>query len=284
MSLAAKELRFPGRIGLGTWKMGDSRSSRKHEIAAVTHALNVGYRVIDTAEMYGDGGAERVVGEALETFGSARRSEVFIVSKVLPENASRNGTIRACEASIRRMGCDYLDLYLLHWRGQHPFAATIAGFAELVRRGLIWKFGVSNFDVDELSEWREAEDGVGLSGATQCNQVYYCLEARGIEFDLLPWQRERVILSMAYAPLASGVLANHPALQRIGSERGVTAAQIALAWCVRHPDVVAIPKSTHPQRIEQNLDAARLQLTVAELAEIDRAFPPPRMKRALAMV
>jgi diketogulonate reductase-like aldo/keto reductase len=262
--------------------MGESASARARELAAVTHALRVGYRLIDTAEMYGDGGAERVIGEVLGTFGRARRSELFIVSKVLPQNASHAGTVRACEASIRRMGCDYLDLYLLHWRGQHPLEDTVEAFAELTQRGLIRNFGVSNFDVDDFSDWEGAEDAVGVSGSTQCNQVYYCLEARAIEFDLLPWQRERGIRTMAYAPLGSGDLARHRELQRIGAERGATAAQIALAWCIRTSDVVAIPKSVDPARLDENLRAAGLQLTAAEIARIDHAFRPPRSKRPLA--
>ena len=283
MNSTAARLEFPGPIGLGTWKMGESASARAREVAAVTHALRAGYRLIDTAEMYGDGGAERIVGEALRAFGPARRAELFIVSKVLPQNASHAGTIRACEASIRRMGCDYLDLFLLHWRGQHPFEDTVEAFAELTRRGLIRHFGVSNFDVDDLSEWQGAETAVGVAGATRCNQVYYCLESRAIEFDLLPWQREHGMRTMAYAPLGSGDLADHRELQRIGAERGATAAQMALAWCIRTPDVVAIPKSVDPGRLDENLRAAEMRLTAAELARIDHVFRPPRTKRPLAM-
>jgi diketogulonate reductase-like aldo/keto reductase len=283
MKPTAAALEFPGPIGLGTWKMGESASARAREIAAVAHALRTGYRLVDTAEMYGDGGAERVIGAALGAVGRARRPELFIVSKVLPQNASRAGTVRACEASIERMGCDYLDLYLLHWRGQHPFEDTLEAFAGLTRRGLIRNFGVSNFDIDDLAEWKGAEGAVGLPGATQCNQVYYCLEARAIEFDLLPWQRERGIRTMAYAPLGSGDLARHRELQRIGAERGATAAQVALAWCIRTPDVVAIPKSVEPGRLDENLRAAELRLTEAEIARIDHVFRPPRSKRPLAM-
>ncbi len=277
-----QSLKFPGRIGLGTWKMGGVAAARAHEIAAVSHALAVGYRLLDTAEMYADGGAERIIGSALQSFGHGRRDELFIVSKVLPENASHRGTLRACEASIARMGCDYLDMYLLHWRGAHPFRETLRGFDELRRRGLIRHYGVSNLDVAELAQWLETEKALALGTTTQCNQVYYCLESRGIEFALLPWQRERGIQTMAYAPLGLGVLAQHPALAQMGSERGLSAAQIALAWAVREPDVVAIPKSVQPQRIEQNLQAAQVRLSAAELARIDQLFPPPRSKRPLA--
>jgi diketogulonate reductase-like aldo/keto reductase len=180
------------------------------------------------------------------------------------------------------MGCDYIDLYLLHWRGSHRFADTLKGMAELVERGLVRHVGVSNLDADELSEWLDAEKTSGLRGQTQCNQLYYCLEARGIEFDLLPWQRGHRIQTMAYSPLAEGSLARHPALTHIGRERGATAAQIALAWCIREPDVVAIPKSVDPARIDENLRAAAIRLTGAELAEIDRAFPKPQSREPLA--
>jgi diketogulonate reductase-like aldo/keto reductase len=280
----AAPLAWPGRIGLGTWKMGEERAAEAREVAAVRHALEVGYRILDTAEMYADGGAERVVGRALKAFGAVRRPELFLVSKVLPENASRRGTIQACEASIRRMGCEYLDLYLLHWRGQHPFVETLEGFGELLRRGLIRHFGVSNLDVEDLEEWLRAEQAVGLGATVRCNQVYYCVASRDIEFALLPWQRQRAISTMAYSPLQCGDLANQRALAAIGHGRGVTASQVALAWCMRHADVIAIPKSTQPARIDENLAAAGLRLSADELAQIDRSFPPPRAKRPLAMV
>jgi diketogulonate reductase-like aldo/keto reductase len=277
-------LRFPGRIGLGTWEMGVDAGQRQREIAAVKHALDVGYRLLDTAEMYADGGAERIIGSALQAFGAQRRAELCIVSKVLPGNASRNGTARACEASIERMGCDYLDLYLLHWPGRHPLAETLRGFDDLMQRGLIRHFGVSNFDVDDLQRWLQAQERLALPAAAQCNQLYYCIAARGIEFQLLPWQRAHAISTMAYSPLGRGSLTTHPLLQQLGRERGVSAAQIALAWCLREPEVVAIPKSVDPVRVEDNLRAAELRLTPAELARIDQAFPPPHSKRPLEMV
>jgi diketogulonate reductase-like aldo/keto reductase len=285
MNAATHTLIFPGRIGLGTWHMGSSTSQRQREVAAVSHALAVGYRLFDTAEMYADGGAERVLGAALKSFGASRREELTLVSKVLPSNASRTGTVQACEASIERMGCEYLDLYLLHWAGRYPFTDTLRGFEQLLQRKLIRYFGVSNLDADEMQHWLQAEKSVGLSAATvQCNQVYYSVEARGIEFELLPWQRSHGVQTMAYSPLGQGPLAKHPALQRLAQQRGVSAAQIALAWCVRESDVVAIPKSIDPSRIEQNLQAAQLQLTAAELAQIDRSFPPPRSKKPLEML
>jgi diketogulonate reductase-like aldo/keto reductase len=282
MSAAMDTLEFPGQIGLGTWHMGSSASQREREVAAVSHALEVGYRLLDTAEMYAEGGAERIIGAALKNFG--RRSQLTIVSKVLPSNASQAGTVRACEASIRRLGCEYLDLYLLHWTGRYAFTDTLKGFEQLLQRKLIRHFGVSNLDLDELQHWLEAEKSVGLKSATvQCNQLYYSVEARGIEFSLLPWQREHGIRTMAYSPLGQGALTENPQLAHLGRERGVSAAQMALAWCVREPDVIAIPKSIEPRRIEQNFNAAQLKLSPAELAQIDRAFPPPRSKKALEM-
>lgn len=284
MHAAVGALQFPGRIGLGTWEMGEHAGQRSREVAAVQHALDVGYRLLDTAEMYADGGAERIIGSALQAFGRARRAELCIVSKVLPGNASRSGTVRACEASIERMRCDYLDLYLLHWAGRHAFADTLRGFHDLMQRGLIRHFGVSNLDVDELTRWLQAQQRLGQAPGAQCNQLYYCVEARGIEYQLLPFQRAHAIATMAYSPLGRGALARQPLLQQIGRERQVSAAQVALAWCLREPDVVAIPKSVDPVRIEDNLRAAELQLSPAELQRIDEAFPPPDLKRPLEMI
>jgi len=250
----------------------------------VTHALEVGYRLFDTAQMYADGGAERVIGAALKSFGADRRSQLTIISKVLPDNASSAGTVEACEASIRRMGCDYLDSYLLHWAGSHAFTETLKGFQQLLVRQLIRSFGVSNLDVDDMQNWLQAEKTVGLNATVQCNQVYYSVQSRGIEFSLLPWQRARGIQTMAYSPLGQGSLTTHPLLEQLGEQRGVSAAQIALAWCVRAPDVVAIPKSVDPARIEDNFKAAQLRLSSAELQQIDRIFAPPRSKKPLEML
>jgi diketogulonate reductase-like aldo/keto reductase len=279
---ASQVLKFPGRIGLGTWKMGASRAQREQEVAAVSHALANGYRLVDTAEMYADGGAERIIGAALQNFGRSRRAELFIVSKVLPGNASRRGTIRACEASIARMGCEYLDLYLLHWRGSHPFRETLQAFVDLQQRGLIRHFGVSNLDVSDLEQWLAAEKALGVDPGLRCNQLYYCLETRSIEFSLLPWQRARGIVTMAYSPLGQGSLSSHPLLAEIGRERGLSAAQIALAWSIRDSDVVAIPKSVQPRRIDENHAAAQVHLSAAELARLDEVFPVPRSKQPLA--
>ena len=266
-------LHFPGRIGLGTSEMGASPAERNREIGAVTHALEIGYRLLDTAEMYADGGAERIIGDAIKAFGAARRSELFIVSKFVAENASRSGIARACEASIERMGCDYIDLYLLHWPGQHPFNETIQGFNDLLQRGLIRHSGVSNLGVNDLQKWLKAEKSLGLTGTAPCNQLPYSADARGIEPIILPWQRAHGIQTMAYSPLGRGVLPRHPLLVRLGRELGVSAAQVALAWCIREPDIVAIPKSADPRRIEENLRATELQLSPENLRQIDQAFP-----------
>ena len=286
MTSRAATLDLHGPIGLGTWRMGVSSRQRAEEAGVVIHALQSGYRLLDTAEMYADGGAERVIGAALKGFGSHHRNELTIVSKVLPGNASTTGTVRACEGSIQRMGCDYLDLYLLHWAGRYPYTETLRGFEQLLQRGLIRHFGVSNLDLHELQQWLADEQRVGLASraSVQCNQLYYAVSARGAEFDLLPWQREHQIQTMAYSPLGEGRLVEHPLLKKLGAARGVSAAQIALAWCIREPGVVAIPKSSRRERIEENLQAAQIRLTKAELQQIDQAFPPPRSRRPLEMI
>jgi diketogulonate reductase-like aldo/keto reductase len=265
--------------------MGTTSRHRANEAAAVTHALQIGYRLLDTAEMYADGGAEIVVGAALKGFGAHRRDELTIVSKVLPSNASTTGTVRSCEASLKRMGCDYLDLYLLHWAGRYPYTETLRGFEQLLQRGLIRHFGVSNLDLHELQQWIADEQRLGLAApGVRCNQLYYAANARGIEFDLLPWQRAHAIQTMAYSPLGEGRLLELPVLKKLGLARGVSPAQIALAWCIREPGVVAIPKSARRERIEDNLRAAQLRLTADELRQIDEAFPPPRSRQPLEMI
>jgi diketogulonate reductase-like aldo/keto reductase len=265
-------------LGLGTWRMGESSRSRRAEVDAVHFALEIGYRLIDTAEMYGDGGAEEVVGEALAR-GPVRRDEVFLVSKVYPHNASRRGTIAACERSLARLRTDRIDLYLLHWRGEVALAETVAAFEHLRETGKIRHWGVSNFDVDDLSELWEVDDGERCAAT----QVYYSAGQRGIEFDLVPWQRQHRLPLMAYCPIDQGALARSTRLQAVARHRGVTAAQMALAWVLRQPDVIAIPKAVQAPHLRDNLAAASVELTAAELAQIDAAFPPPARKRRLAM-
>lgn len=245
-------------------------------------ALELGYRLIDTAEMYGEGGAEEVVGQALAdaiAAGDVRREEVFVVSKVYPHNASARGVVAACDRSRARLRLDTLDLYLLHWRGSHSLAATVEGFERLARAGHIRSWGVSNFDVDDMQElWR-------LPSGPDCvaNQVYYSASQRGIEFDLLPWQQERGVATMAYCPIDQGRLASNAELTRIAARHGVTAAQIALAWVLRHSDVIAIPKAVRAEHLRDNLVAATLALDPGDLAAIDGVFPPPQCKQPLAM-
>jgi diketogulonate reductase-like aldo/keto reductase len=269
-------------LGLGTWHMGEKARERKQEIAAVRFAVELGYRLIDTAEMYGEGGAEEVIGTALaEVFATraVRREDLFIVSKVYPHNASREGAIAACERSLRRLGLDHVDLYLLHWRGQHPLSATIDGFEALKAAGRIRHWGVSNFDQDDMEELRRATGGK----ACAANQVYYSASKRGVEFDLLPWQREHGVPLMAYCPIDQGALARDPTFTAIGQRLGASAAQVALAWTLREPGVIAIPKAVREAHLRENLSAAQLTLSAADLAAIDQAFAPPKRKNRLAM-
>lgn len=269
-------------LGLGTWRMGEIPSRRAAEVAAVRRALELGYRLIDTAEMYGEGGAEEVVGQALAesiAAGVVRRDDVLVVSKVYPHNASARGVQQACDRSRARLQLDTIDLYLLHWRGSAPLAQTLEGFATLVERGHVRRWGVSNFDVADLEDlWR-------LPGGAQCatNQVWYSASQRGIEFDLLPQQRERALPAMAYSPIDQGTLSANARLAAIGKPHGLSAAQIALAWVMRNGDVVAIPKAVREAHLRDNLAAADATLSSLDLAAIDGLFPPPRRRRTLAM-
>jgi len=269
-------------LGLGTWRMGEAARRKSEEIAAVRLALELGYRLIDTAEMYGEGGAEQVVGQALAEAlraGTLKRDELFVVSKVYPHNASRAGVAAACGRSQKRLGIDRIDLYLLHWAGSHPLAETIAGFEDLQARGHIGHWGVSNFDVDDMKSLVTVPEGGGCAA----NQVYYSLGQRGPEFALLPWQRQRSMPLMAYSPIDQGDLASAAALQELADRRGVTAAQLALAWLMAQPGVIAIPKAVREVHLRENLAAADIALSDAERATIDKLFPAPRRKTALAM-
>jgi diketogulonate reductase-like aldo/keto reductase len=280
-----KHVSLPGgekvpALGLGTWRMGESARTRAAEVAAVREAIGMGYRLIDTAEMYGEGGAESVVGEALRgavQAGDVRREELFIVSKVYPHNASRAGTVAACERSLARLGLDHIDLYLLHWRGSHPLRDTVEGFEALRAGQRIRHWGVSNCDVDDLQElW-------SVSGACAANQVWYSMSQRGAEFDLLPWQRERGVPLMAYSPIDQAELARNIMLAELGLRRGITAAQLALAWTLRDGGVIAIPKAVKTEHLRANLAAADVQLDRETLAAIDTAFPPPKRRQPLAV-
>lgn len=263
-------------LGQGTWMMGEDRGRAADEVAALRLGLDLGVTLIDTAEMYGNGGAEKVVGEAI----AGRRDEVFLVSKVLPSNASRNGVVRACEASLKRMRTDRIDLYLLHWRGGVPLAETIAVFEELRRSGKIRHWGVSNFDADDMEEMERLPAGKNA----QANQVLYNLGRRGIEFDLAPWCRDHGVPIMAYSPVEQGALADDAGLQAIAARHDATAVQIALAWVMAWPGVVAIPKATRLEHVRQNAAARDIRLTPQDLAELDKLFPPPARKRPLEMI
>jgi diketogulonate reductase-like aldo/keto reductase len=267
-------------LGQGTWNMGESKSARGAEVAALQLGLDLGMHLIDTAEMYGDGGAEEVVGEAI----AGRRDAVFLVSKVYPHNASRTGVRQACERSLRRLGTDRLDLYLLHWRGNVPLAETLDGLLALQREGKILEFGVSNFDRDDMVE------AAGLPGgdAIATNQVLYNLLKRGVEWDLLPWMHQRHMPLMAYSPLESAPadtssLLRNATLIKVAARHGVTPAQLAVAWLLHQPNVVVIPKAVQPAHVEQNRAAVNVMLAAADLAELDLAFAPPRRATPLAM-
>jgi diketogulonate reductase-like aldo/keto reductase len=261
-------------FGLGTWRMGESGRRRADELDALKYGLELGYPMIDTAEMYGEGVAEEIVGEAIKG-----RAKPYIVSKVYPHNASRAGTVAACDRSLRRLGLERIDLYLLHWRGAARLEETFEAFHRLRESGKIGDFGVSNFDRGDMDAAARLDKGL-----TGSNQVLYCLSRRGPEFDLLPLLRKRSIPLMAYSPLDQGGLLRKPALKKIADEVGCTPAQLALAWVLAQPGVVTIPKSSSRDRVKENFAALEVKLSPKILADLDRAFPPPKGKQALEML
>lgn len=263
-------------LGQGTWYMGEQPRHAAEEATALRLGLDLGMSLIDTAEMYGSGGAEEVVADAI----AGRRGEAFLVSKVLPENATREGTIAACERSLRRLGTDVIDLYLLHWRGSPKLADTLAAFETLMQDGKIRSWGVSNFDTDDMEELLALPGG----DACACNQVLYNPTRRGIEFDLLPLCRERHIPIMAYSPIEQGRMLNHAALKAVGARHDATPAQIVLAWVIRQDGVIAIPKAASEKHVRENRAAVDIVLSADDLAELDKAFPPPKRKRSLEML
>jgi diketogulonate reductase-like aldo/keto reductase len=263
-------------LGFGTWMMGETRAQAKAEIDAIRLALDLGMTVIDTAEMYADGGAERIVGEALKD----RREEAFLVSKVLPWNASYDGTIAACSKSLDRLGTDYLDLYLLHWRGEHPLEDTVAAMEELKQAGRIRAWGVSNFDVDDMEELFSVADGENCA----VNQVLYNLSRRGIEFDLLPWCQEHKIPVMAYSPIEQGRILHTPELVHVAKAYQATPAQVALAFLLERDGVLPIPKTANLRRLQENRDAVDLDISDEDWARLDAVFPPPHRKMPLEMI
>ena len=263
--------------GQGTWHMGEDRRRAAEEEAALKLGIELGMTLIDTAEMYGSGGAETVVADAI----AGQRDSVFIVSKVLPSNASRRGVETACEKSLKRLRIETIDLYLLHWRGSVPLAETVEAFEALKAAGKIRHWGVSNFDADDMQEL----DGLAAGKAVQTNQVLYNPRHRGIEHDLIPWCRKRGVPIMAYSPVGQGgALLRNPGLEELARKRGATPAQIVLAWSIRQDGVITIPKATQPDHLRENRAAADLTLSPDDLAELDRLFAPPAGKRPLEMI
>lgn len=268
-------------LGQGTWRMGEEPSRRQSEVAALRLGLDLGMNLIDTAEMYAEGGAEEVVGEAI----AGRRQEVFVVTKVYPHNATRRGAIKSCEQSLRRLRTDYVDLYLLHWRGDVPLRETLGAFQLLKRDGKIRAYGVSNFDVADM------EEAYRLPGGDQIatNQLLYSLKYRGMEWELLGWSRSRRIPIMAYSPVGHNPaeqkrMFGNPTVKAVASRHDVQPAQVALAWSLRHPDIIAIPKASRPEHIRENRVAHDIKLTSRDIEELDQAFPPPDRKIPLEML
>jgi diketogulonate reductase-like aldo/keto reductase len=263
-------------LGQGTWRMAETASRRKQEIEALRLGVELGMTLVDTAEMYGEGAAEELIAEAL----AGERARLFLVSKVYPHNASRQGVVAACERSLRRLKTDRLDLYLLHWRGSMPLEETVAGFEELRRSGKIRHWGVSNFDTDDMEELLQVRGGENCAA----NQVLYNVTRRGPEFDLIPSLTKHRMPLMAYSPIEQGRLPRGGVLQRIGQKYGASPFQIALAWLLQKPDVIAIPKASSPDHVRDNHRALEIRLGPEDLEAIDAEFPPPRRKRPLEMI
>ena len=263
-------------FGQGTWNIGDRRATRAEEIATLRLGLDLGATLIDTAEMYGDGRSEELIAEAI----TGRRHEVFLVSKVYPHNASAKTVAAACERSLKRLGTDRIDLYLLHWRGEVPFAETMAAFGALQREGKIRHYGVSNLDHADMRELWAAPGGKAIA----TNQLLYNLTRRGIEFDLLPWLRERHVPLMAYSPIEQARLLDNVGLIAFARRHGITPAQAALAWLLAREDIIVIPKTGRSERLKENLGALEVSLDAAQLAELDGLFAPPTRPRPLEML
>jgi len=264
------------RLGQGTWNMGDDSSRRKAELEALREGIALGMTLIDTAEMYGDGRSESLVGEAI----AGSRDKVYLVSKVLPSNASRKGVVRACEASLKRLRAEEIDLYLLHWSSSTPLEETVRGFEDLLAAGKICSWGVSNLDLGEMNRL------VALPGGKACatNQVLYNLSRRGIEFDLLPWCTKNDISVMAYSPVEQGRILGNKVLRQVAQDLGATPAQVALAWTLRDSNVISIPKAASVAHVRENRKALDLKLDAGALKALDAAFPPPKGPRSLEML
>ncbi len=263
-------------LGMGTWRMGENFSNRQAEARALRHGMDLGLSLIDTAEMYGEGGAEEVVAEVI----APCRSEVFLVSKVYPHNASRKGVIAACDRTLTRLNTDYLDLYLLHWRGSFPLSETVSAFQELQKVGKIRDYGVSNFDTDDMEEVTSVPGGERIA----TNQILYNLSRRGVELDLLGWCRQRNLPVMAYSPIEQGRLLNNGVLNQVAKEKDATAAMVAIAWLLHQKDIVVIPKASRVEHVTQNYAALDLQLSVEDIARLEGAFPAPTKPIPLQML
>ena len=263
-------------FGLGTWNIGDSPATRAEEIATIRLGLDLGVTLIDTAEMYGEGRSEELVGEAI----AGRRDETFLVTKVYPHNASKKGIPLACERSLKRLKTDRIDLYLLHWRGSVPFAETIAAFEALKKAGKVRHYGVSNLDLADMKEWWKVPGGQ----ACAANQLLFNLTRRGIEYDLLPWLRERKVPMMAYSPIEQAKLLRDRKLAEFAKRHGMAPSQAALAWLLAKDSVIVIPKTGRRERLKENLGALDVKLAPAQLQELDGIFPPPAGPQALEML
>lgn len=271
-----RKVKLPGGedvpvLGLGTWFMGESLSRFEHEVGAVRYAMECGIRLIDTAEMYANGGAEEVVGAAIKDFDATQREDIFIVSKVLPNNSHFDGVLQACDRSLRRLGIDSIDLYLLHWRGSAPLQETLDAFEALRSTGKIRYFGVSNFDLRDMDEWCRCNGGDALA----TNQILYNLSRRGVEWDIIPFCKDLGVPVMAYSPLEQGRLQDFSVLTQLAERHGVTPLQVALAWVLAQENVIAIPKAVNHQHIDQNIAALEINLNAEDHALLDTTFPPP---------
>ena len=263
-------------LGMGTWRMGENSQYFEDEVNALRHGLDLGFSLIDTAEMYGEGGAEEVIAEAIK----GRRQSVFLVSKVYPHNASRESAIAACNRSLKRLNTDYIDLYLLHWRGTYPLSETLKAFQQLQQQGKIRDYGVSNFDTDDMEEALKTNGGEAIV----TNQVLYNLSRRGIERNLLPWCTNRQIPIMAYSPIEQGRILKNSALQKIAKERAESTAQLAIAWLLHRPNVIVIPKSSRLEHIKQNYATQEIALSPQEIETLEAAFPAPSRSIPLQML
>ena len=280
-STAVRTVKFPSGetvpvLGQGTWHLAEDGHRREEEIHALRIGLDLGMTLIDTAEMYADGGAEELVGEAIE----GRRNDVFLVSKVLPDHATVRGTMTACERSLRRLKTNHLDLYLLHWRGSIPLEETVSAFEALVEAGKIRYWGVSNFDISDMEELVALDGGEDVT----TNQVLYNLSRRGPEYDLFPWCRQRHIPIMAYSPIEQGRILNNSELEAVAIRHSATTAQVALAWVLQQDGVIAIPKASTARHVRENRGALEIRLTQQDMDALDRAFPPPTEPRPLEML